>query len=72
MSDPAYDGYTCHGPMRLVSLSELSGQQSEDKGAVFVCDACGVWRHARPRSDATVRAWVEQRMPSYLQQRGIR
>lgn len=45
MSDPAYDQpYECHGPMRALQLADLTV-------CAFVCDACGIARHALPRSD---------------------
>lgn len=68
MSDPAFNGYTCHGPMRMLAVAELGGDQTDRSGAAFICDVCGIWRHARGHADG-LRGWIDQRMSDYLASR---
>jgi hypothetical protein len=63
MSDPTFDGYACHGHMRLLMVAELGGTGTDR--AAFICDECGIWRHARSRADK-LRDWIERRMADYL------
>lgn len=65
MSDAAFDGYHCHGPMEPVRLAEVladKGVLGGDRVVVYWC-TCGVWRHATsPIRDVELRAVVSDRM----------
>jgi hypothetical protein len=67
MSDPANDGYQCHGAMRQVDLLELTGVAMTSGTAVWVCETCGVWRHGYPNTETQLRAIVNARMPAFLE-----
>ncbi len=67
MSDPDRSGpYTCHGPMKAVTLEALTGGTLRTGGvAVFVC-TCGIWRHGFSIHESQLRSIVEQHMPVFL------
>ena len=60
MSDPARDGYQCHGPMIFVELPGVY-----DGTAAYLCEECGVWRHRFSPGDPR-RAKVEAQMPAIV------
>jgi len=60
MSDPARDGYECHGRMAEIQLLRIHQGTS-----AFLCLECGCWRHALPYSDPR-RAQVVAAMPAII------
>ena len=60
MSDPAKDGYECHGPMTHVELPGVAEGTS-----AYLCDTCGVWRHKFSPGDVR-RLKVEVLMPMII------
>ena len=60
MSDPARDGYWCHGPMRKVRY-----QNESDEVIAYLCLVCGIWRDGLPVSDPR-RPAVERTMTALL------
>ena len=51
----------------LLALHDLTGGQlTTDGPAVFVC-RCGVWRHGYFRDETQLRALVESRMPTFIE-----
>ena len=61
MSDPAHDGYQCHGSMLRVEIPGVY-----DGTCAYLCEECGVWRHRFPASDTRRRALVETAMPAII------
>tara|TARA_R110000868_G_scaffold387343_1_gene655906 strand:- start:225 stop:434 length:210 start_codon:yes stop_codon:yes gene_type:complete len=61
MSDPAHDGYTCHGPLIAVELPHIY-----DGACAFLCLTCGTWRHRFSPGDER-RAQVEFEMPAVIE-----
>ena len=60
MSDPANDGYVCHGPMTFVELPSVY-----DGACAVLCEECGVWRHRFSPGDPR-REKVEALMPTII------
>ena len=60
MSDPANDGYQCHGPMVRIQLLRLGSAT-----AAYLCLDCAVWRHGFSPTDPR-RAEVEAAMPAIV------
>lgn len=66
MSDPCFEGYTCHGPMAAIRLRDLVHPDApvmvEDRVVAWWC-CCGVWRHATsPIRDVALRVVVAEYM----------
>lgn len=61
MSDPASDGYACHGLMVAVELPSVY-----DGTSAYLCLTCGVWRHRWPQGDPR-REQTESLMPAILE-----
>ena len=61
MSDPARDGYQCHGP--LVEIHLLDGH---DGPSAFLCKECYVYRHALPVGDGR-RAQIDIAMRAIIE-----
>jgi hypothetical protein len=70
MSDPANDGYHCHGPMRQIDLLDLTGVAMTPGVAAWVC-TCGVWKHGFPRAESQLRAFVDAKMPAFIASGGV-
>ena len=61
MSDPARDGYQCHGPMIAFTIRNVSDPRPCQIHAWWC--ACGVWRHALPLDHPLrpeITAWMIQ------------
>lgn len=61
MSDPAQDGYHCHGPMVPVVVGRVS--------IAWECETCGVWRHRFGPGWADQRAAAEAVMARRLREK---
>lgn len=61
MSDPARDGYQCHGPLVIVELPYV-----EDGPSAFLCEGCYVYRHALPVGDGR-RAQIDIAMRAIIE-----
>lgn len=72
MSDPARDGYECHGPMTAI-VDKLVGSTTIG----WLCEECGVTRNALPR-DHPLRAVADgylyglaKRVPGWARNRRL-